>query len=182
MSGMSSARSRHAGWRSAAMQMRIRGWSDEYGDPGETPEGIWHDPWGIAEYVRKRHVLTLEDAIRTLMAWPAARMRMYDRGVIRGACAQMLRLQDTATYASPTKPATGIDWVLVNGQAVADHESAGRGTSCSNLHLCDAYLPQARLIQRNAAPGIWRLPISVGRTHTCSCSCDRCRVLFESPI
>jgi N-acyl-D-amino-acid deacylase len=84
-------------------------------------------PRVIAEYVRKRGVLSLEDAVRKLTAWPASRMGLYDRGAIReGLRADVTifnfeRLQDTATYAEPTRLPTGIDWVLVNGQIVADH-------------------------------------------------------------
>ncbi|HEY4647490.1 MAG TPA: amidohydrolase family protein, partial [Gemmatimonadales bacterium] len=40
-------------------------------------------PRVIAEYVKKRHLLTLEQAVRKMTSWPAARMGLNDRGVIR---------------------------------------------------------------------------------------------------
>jgi N-acyl-D-amino-acid deacylase len=83
-------------------------------------------PRVIAEYVKKRHVLTLEDAIRKMTSWPAARMHLYDRGAIReGLKADITifneeRLEDVATYEHPTAYPIGIDYVLVNGQLVID--------------------------------------------------------------
>jgi N-acyl-D-amino-acid deacylase len=75
----------------------------------------------IAEYVKKRNILTLEEAIRKMTSWPATRMRLDDRGVIReGNWADvtifdLASLQDNATYQRPTEYPTGIEWVLVNG-------------------------------------------------------------------
>jgi N-acyl-D-amino-acid deacylase len=88
----------------------------------------------IAEYVRKRHVLTLEDAVRKMTSWPATRMRLYDRGVLReGLWADVTvfsyeRIQDNATYENPVAFATGVDYVLVNGQVVVDQ---GRHTGAT---------------------------------------------------
>ena len=88
-------------------------------------------PRVIAEYVRKRHVLTLEEAVRKMTSWPATRMGLFDRGVIReGMRADLTvfdyeRLQDNATWQQPTAAASGIDYVVVNGQVTVD---AGRYT------------------------------------------------------
>ena len=90
------------------------------------PRAYANFPRVIAEYVKKRHVLTLEDAVRKMTSWPAARMRLYDRGVIReGLKADVTifneeRLDDVANYENPTTYPTGIDYVLVNGQLVVD--------------------------------------------------------------
>jgi N-acyl-D-amino-acid deacylase len=90
------------------------------------PRAYANFPRVIAEYVKKRHVLTLEDAIRKMTSWPATRMRLYDRGVIReGLKADVTvfnedRLDDVADYENPTAYPTGIDYVLVNGQLVID--------------------------------------------------------------
>jgi len=90
------------------------------------PRAYANFPRVIAEYVKKRHVLTLEDAIRKMTSWPATRMRQYDRGVIReGLKADVTvfneeRLDDVANYENPTAYPTGIDYVLVNGQLVVD--------------------------------------------------------------
>ncbi|MGH7677653.1 MAG: N-acyl-D-amino-acid deacylase family protein [Gemmatimonadaceae bacterium] len=75
----------------------------------------------IAEYVKKRNVITLEEGIRKMTSWPATRMRLDGRGVIReGNWADVTifdleALQDRATYERPMEYPTGIDWVLVNG-------------------------------------------------------------------
>jgi N-acyl-D-amino-acid deacylase len=90
------------------------------------PRAYANFPRVIAEYVKKRHVLTLEDAIRKMTSWPATRMRLYDRGVIReGLKADVTifnegRVDDVASYENPTAYPTGIDYVLVNGQLVID--------------------------------------------------------------
>ena len=95
------------------------------------PRAYANFPRVISEYVKRRHVLTLEDAIRKMTSWPATRMRLYDRGVIReGLQADVTifnadRLDDVATYDNPTAYPLGIDYVLVNGQMVID---AGRHT------------------------------------------------------
>jgi N-acyl-D-amino-acid deacylase len=88
------------------------------------PRSYGNFPRLIAEYVRKRGVLTLPDAIRKLTSWPATRMRQFDRGAIRtGLWADLTifdydRIQDRATYQNPTATPEGIQYVLVNGQVV----------------------------------------------------------------
>ncbi len=81
----------------------------------------------IAEYVKKRHILTLEDAVRKMTSWPATRYRLANRGVIKeGDWADvtvfdLASLDDRATYEHPTESPTGIEWVLVNGVVTIDH-------------------------------------------------------------
>jgi N-acyl-D-amino-acid deacylase len=80
----------------------------------------------IAEYVRKRRVLTLEQAVRKMTSWPAARMGLFDRGVIReGLRADLTvfdydRIQDNSTWERPTAAPEGIDYVVVNGEVTLD--------------------------------------------------------------
>ena len=82
----------------------------------------------IAHYVQDRHVLTLPEAIRKMTSWPATRMRLASRGTIKeGNWADVTifdldSLEDRATYDEPTLFPTGIDWVLVNGVVVIDHD------------------------------------------------------------
>jgi N-acyl-D-aspartate/D-glutamate deacylase len=81
----------------------------------------------IAEYVKKRHVLTLEDAIRKMTSWPATRYRLANRGIIKeGNWADVTvfdyaTLDDRATYEQPTLSPAGINYVLVNGVVTVDH-------------------------------------------------------------
>jgi len=109
------------------------------------PRAYGNFPRLIAEYVRKRKVITLEDAVRKLSSLPATRMRLFDRGALReGLWADVTifdfdRIQDTATYENPVAVPTGIDYVLVNGEVVVDegkHTGAKpgkvlRGSGCS---------------------------------------------------
>lgn len=91
------------------------------------PRSYGNFPRVIARYVREQHVLTLEDAIRKMTSWPATRMRLADRGVIReGLWADAVifdydKIRDRSTYEQPDLPPDGIDNVLVNGVVVVDH-------------------------------------------------------------
>ena len=81
----------------------------------------------IAKYVNEEHVLTLPDAVRKMTSWPAMRMRLPNRGIIKeGNWADvtifdLATIRDNATYEQPTLSPSGIDWVLVNGVVVIDH-------------------------------------------------------------
>lgn len=78
-------------------------------------------PRVLDRYVRRRGVLSLEEAVRKMSAFPAQRLGLYDRGVLApGMAADMLlvdmdRIRDTATFADPSAAPEGIDIVLVNG-------------------------------------------------------------------
>jgi N-acyl-D-aspartate/D-glutamate deacylase len=91
------------------------------------PRSYGNFPRLIARYVREQHVLTLEEAVRKMTSWPATRMRLASRGLIREGCwADVVifdyeKLQDRATYEQPLLNPEGIDYVLVNGQIVVDH-------------------------------------------------------------
>ena len=91
------------------------------------PRAYGNFPRLIAKYVRDRHVLTLEEAIRKMTSWPATRLRLDHRGSIReGLWADAVvfdfdKIQDRATYEQPTLYPEGIDYVLVNGEIVIDH-------------------------------------------------------------
>jgi N-acyl-D-aspartate/D-glutamate deacylase len=78
----------------------------------------------LAEYVRKQHVFTVEEAVRKMTSLPADRLGLADRGILReGMKADVVvfdpaTVQDMATYENPAQYSKGIDWVLVNGTAV----------------------------------------------------------------
>lgn len=75
----------------------------------------------IAEYVKRNQVLTLEDAVRKMTGWPAQRMGLSDRGLIReGMRADIVlfdldTLDDVASWDAPAGAPTGIETVIVNG-------------------------------------------------------------------
>jgi N-acyl-D-aspartate/D-glutamate deacylase len=81
----------------------------------------------IAEYVRKKKIITLPEAIRKMTSWPATRLRLGSRGIIKeGNWADVVvfdyeKIQDNATYEFPFRPPTGIDFVFVNGQLVMEN-------------------------------------------------------------
>jgi len=92
----------------------------------------------ISRYVKEKKTLSLEEAVRKMTSWPATRMRLADRGVIRiGAWADVTvfdldALDDRASYERPTEFPTGIEWVLVNGVVVIDR---GQHTGAKPGHV-----------------------------------------------
>jgi N-acyl-D-aspartate/D-glutamate deacylase len=103
----------------------VPGQNDAIGLPH--PRAYGNFPRVVARYVRERGVLTLPEAIRKMTSWPATRMRLGDRGVIReGVWADAVvfdyaSIQDRSTYERPNLFPDGIDWVIVNGEVVIDH-------------------------------------------------------------
>ena len=91
------------------------------------PRGYGNAPRLIAEYVRKKNVISLPEAIRKLSGWPATRLHLASRGFIKEGCyADVVifdydKIQDNATYEHPFVYPSGIDYVLVNGQVAIDH-------------------------------------------------------------
>jgi N-acyl-D-aspartate/D-glutamate deacylase len=80
----------------------------------------------LGVYVRERNVITLEDAIRKMSSFPAQRLKMTDRGLLRpGMKADIVvfdpaRVKDMATFEKPHQYAVGFSSVVVNGQLVFD--------------------------------------------------------------
>ncbi|MBA3564977.1 MAG: D-aminoacylase [Gammaproteobacteria bacterium] len=80
----------------------------------------------LRQYVRERHVLTLEEAIQKMTAASAAHMGIKDRGVIRPQAFADLVLfdpeivSDRATIENPSAMSVGIAKVWVNGVLVLD--------------------------------------------------------------
>lgn len=80
----------------------------------------------LGVYVREKHVLTLEDAVRKMTSFPASRLRLTDRGILRPGLKADITIfdpatvRDTATYQQPHQYAEGISWVIVNGEVVFD--------------------------------------------------------------
>ncbi len=76
----------------------------------------------LGVYVREKRVLTLEEAIRKMSSFPAQRMGLRDRGLIRpGMKADVVvfdpaTIADRATFERPHQYAEGVRAVIVNGQ------------------------------------------------------------------
>lgn len=83
----------------------------------------------LADFVRERQILTLEDAVRRMTSLPARTFSFHDRGIIRpGFVADLVMfdpklVNDRATFEDPHQYSEGFDVVVVNGEvAVADGE------------------------------------------------------------
>jgi N-acyl-D-amino-acid deacylase len=94
----------------------------------------------LADVVRKRHILTLEEAIRKMTSQPANRLGITDRGLLRkGMKADVVifnpdTVSDTSTYAQPDTYSKGIGWVLINGKAVVADEKPTNALPGKVLH------------------------------------------------
>lgn len=81
-------------------------------------------PRFLSEYVRDRHLLSVEEAIRRMSALPAEVLGLKQRGLVKkGYYAdlvvfQLERLEDHARFGDPHHFPGGIVHVLVNGQPV----------------------------------------------------------------
>jgi N-acyl-D-amino-acid deacylase len=75
----------------------------------------------LAEFVRNRKLLSLEEAVRRMTSLPARTFHLRDRGLLHeGMAADILifdpvKIQDKATYQAPHAYTEGFDFVLVNG-------------------------------------------------------------------
>jgi dihydroorotase/N-acyl-D-amino-acid deacylase len=76
----------------------------------------------LAVYVREKHALTLEDAVRKMSGYPAERLKIWDRGLLRPgmkadvAVFDAAKVADMATYEKPHQYSVGFRDVIVNGK------------------------------------------------------------------
>jgi N-acyl-D-amino-acid deacylase len=93
-------------------------------------------PRVLSEYVRKRGVLTLEDAVARMTSVSAETFGLIERGRIEpGFYADLVlfdprTVTDTATYDDPKRTPAGVSLVVVNGQIAwrdGAHANAGSG-------------------------------------------------------
>jgi dihydroorotase/N-acyl-D-amino-acid deacylase len=81
----------------------------------------------LGRYVRDLKVITLEDAIRKMTAFPAARLGLGDRGTLKeGMKADVAifdpnTIRDKATFEQPHQYAEGVSTVIVNGQVAFEN-------------------------------------------------------------
>jgi len=80
----------------------------------------------LAEYVREERFLSLPAAIRKMTSFPAQRIGLPDRGLVRDGFKPDIVVFDAKTVKAPatrTEPKQfpiGIDYVIVNGKVVVD--------------------------------------------------------------
>jgi N-acyl-D-amino-acid deacylase len=81
----------------------------------------------LGVYVREKQVLTLEEAVRKMAGFPARRMGLADRGILRpGMKADVVvfnpvTVKDMATFEKPHQYAEGVAAVVVNGQVALEN-------------------------------------------------------------
>jgi N-acyl-D-amino-acid deacylase len=98
----------------------------EFGEGVPHPRSYGTNARVLAEYVRRRHVIALEDAIRRMTSLPARTFGFRDRGLLReGYQADLVMfdpatVEDKATYQKPHQFSAGFGLVLVNGQVVVE--------------------------------------------------------------
>ena len=93
-----------------------------YGSGNPHPRSYGTNARILANYVRARNVMTLEDAVRRMTSLPARTFSFHDRGIVRpGFVADLVlfdpdRVQDKATFENPHQYTEGFDYVVVNGE------------------------------------------------------------------
>ena len=81
----------------------------------------------LGVYVREKKLLPLEVAIQKMSSFPAQRLGLADRGVLRQglkadiAILDPARVRDTATFEKPHSYAEGVTHVIVNGQVAFEN-------------------------------------------------------------
>jgi N-acyl-D-amino-acid deacylase len=98
------------------------------------PRGFGTYPRILGRYVRELGILPLTDAIRKMTGAVADRLQLSDRGIIReGLVADLVLFDpdvviDNADFATPTRPPSGILYVMVNGELAVDegHQTDAR--------------------------------------------------------
>ena len=96
---------------------------------GESPPAAAYGafPTVIAKFCRDDRRMSLQEAIRKMTSFPAQRLGLTRRGVLRDGMKADLVIFDYATLSapatrdSPKQFCSGIDYVIVNGQVVIDH-------------------------------------------------------------
>jgi N-acyl-D-amino-acid deacylase len=95
-----------------------------YTIPHPHPRGYGCFARVLGQFVRERGLLSLQEAVHKMSGFPARRFGLSDRGCIAQGMAADLVVFDPSTVAArstwqaPLRTPVGVEWVLVNGQAV----------------------------------------------------------------
>jgi N-acyl-D-amino-acid deacylase len=83
----------------------------------------------LGRYVRELNVISLEDAVRKMTSFPAQRIGLADRGVLREGLKADLTVfdpetvRDRSTFEQPHQYAEGVSLVVINGQIAFENGS-----------------------------------------------------------
>jgi len=100
-----------------------------YGILGEGqnhPRSYGNHPRVIAKYVRERKIINLEEAVRKMTSFPAWRLGLADRGLVKeNMWADLVvfnknTISDKATFEKPYQYPQGVEYVIVNGKTVVE--------------------------------------------------------------
>ncbi|HZS59375.1 MAG TPA: amidohydrolase family protein [Gemmatimonadaceae bacterium] len=126
-----------AGEKNLELQMSqpwIKFGTDADGSDPDSLKGLTHPraygnyPIILGRYVREKHVLTVEDAVRKMTSAVAERLSIPDRGLLKeGDYADVVvfdpkTVAANATYEKPSQISSGIREVFVNGVEVVHDE------------------------------------------------------------
>lgn len=120
--------------------------TDGLGIPNRPSLGKYHPrfygtyPRILGRYVREQKLLTMEDAIRRMTSFPAIRLGLTDRGLIKEnfwadiVIFNPYTVIDKATFENPHQFPEGISYVIVNGVIVVDNNKQKRKFPGKVLH------------------------------------------------
>jgi N-acyl-D-amino-acid deacylase len=112
------------------------------GDGVPHPRGYGNNVRVLGEYVRTRHVLSLEAAVRKMTSLPAEHFHFDRRGLLKQGYAADVTIfdpatvADIATFEKPHAFAAGVPYVLVNGIVVVrkgEHTGATAGQTIQSV-------------------------------------------------
>jgi N-acyl-D-amino-acid deacylase len=92
------------------------------------PRGYGTNARVLAEYVRDKKIISLEEAIRRMTSLPAQKFQLLNRGLLcEGYAADIVvfdenKVQDVSTYDHPHAYSQGFKYVIVNGILTVENE------------------------------------------------------------
>ena len=101
----------------------------KFGVAAPHPRGYGTFARVLGRYARELKVITLQDAVRKMTSFPAQRLGLFDRGLVRpGMKADLVlfdenEIGDRATFEKPHQYAVGVKAVLVSGEIIFDGEA-----------------------------------------------------------
>jgi N-acyl-D-amino-acid deacylase len=99
----------------------------QFGEGVPHPRGYGSNARVLGVYVREKHLITLEDAVRKMTSLPAQKFRLTGRGLLQpGMFADVVvfdanTVKDESTFEHPHAYSVGFKYVLVNGKLTVDN-------------------------------------------------------------
>ena len=112
-----------------------------FGDGMPHPRGYGNNARVLGEYVRNRHLVSIQEAVRKMTSLPAQHFQFEGRGLLKAGYSADITVfnaatvGDAATFEKPHAYGAGIPYVLVNGVVVVrkgEHTGALPGQVLAN--------------------------------------------------